>query len=228
MRERHAIARVLHEFVGAIAAGGFTTGEQVVVGMWRRSPLGAFVDVMWVRPDGHRVLLAPSRVVRDYVADVYAFDDRRVVEVSGGFDGRRVSVVAGPLRLVLEPARRDWRSWVFAARPRGLRRSPAWLQVEDRLAGPLGRPLLGGAPGVRVAGTTPGGQREWYGVDDYRRVRHGALTVDGRDAGPLSDLRPDLGVGLSAFPTRPALVQLATLIEPRRPRDTGARPVSGT
>ena len=190
--------------------------------MWGRSPLGSFVDVMWVRPDGERVLLAPSREVRDYVGGVYAFDREEVVAVRGGWDGHRVEVTAGPVHVRLDPSRRDWRSWVFALRPRPLRRSPAWLNVEDRLVGPLGWLLLGGAAGVRVSGLTPGGRREWYSTDDYRRVADGSLEVDGRDAGVLTDLRPDLGVGLSAFPTRPAFVQLVTLIE--RPGPSVPRP----
>jgi hypothetical protein len=211
-----ARARDFDQFVGAIAAGGFVSGEQVVVGMWRRSPLGSFIDVMWVRADGERVLLAPSPEVAAFVSALYTFDRIEVVEIVGGFDGRRVAVRAGPLDLELRPDARGWRSWVFAVRPRQLRRSPTWLAIEDRFVEPLGRVLLGGAEGVRVGGVTPGGRREWYSVDDYRTVTEGTLFVDGRSAGELTELRPDLGVGLSAFPTRPAMVDLVTLIEPPR------------
>ena len=206
-------ARGLDRFEGAITAGGFG-GHRVVVGWWRRSPLGSFADVMWVDPAGRRVLLAPTGAVEEYLSGIYTFDDTTVLDVSVDATPRRLRVAAGPLEIVLRPGPRDWRSWVFAARPRLLRRSPAWLQVEDRLAGPLGHLLLGGAPGVRVAGVTPDGRWEWYGVDDYRPVVGGGLRVDGRDAGPLEPLRGELGVGVSAFPTRPALVQLTTLIEP--------------
>jgi hypothetical protein len=207
-------ARGLDRFVGAIAAGAFASGEQVVVGMWRDSPLGRFIDVMWVRPDGERVLLAPDPGVAAFVGELYTFDRVQVVEVSGGWDGRSVEVAAGPLRLCLAPRRRDWRSWVFSSRPRVLRRSPVWLAAEDRLVGPLGGLLIGGAAGVRVSGITPSGRREWYSIDDYRRVMAGSLRVEGADAGGLTELRPDLGVGLSAFPTIPALVHLVTLVEP--------------
>lgn len=198
-----------------IAAAGFTSGEQVVIGLWRGSPLGAFIDVMWVRPDGERILLAPSEGVRRYVTSLYRFERAEVVPVAGGWDGRAVDVQAGHLHVSLEPGRRDWRSWLFAARPEILRRSPAWLTVEDRLVDPLGGALLGGTAGVRLAGRAPGGQREWYGIDDYRPLSDGRLTADGRDAGALTDLRAGLGVGLSDFPTRPALAYVETLVEPR-------------
>jgi hypothetical protein len=207
------VARDLDRFVGMIAACGFASGDQVVVGVWRDSPLGSFVDVMWIDPRGRRTLLAPDADVRDYVGGVYRFDEQRVVGLRGGWDGTAVDVDADGLRLRLEPAPRDWRSWVFAARPRLLRRSPAWLTFEDRLVVPLAGPLLGGGPGVRLAGTTPGGRREWFGVDDYRPLAEGRLWVEGRDAGPVRALRPGLGVGLSDFPTAPALVQLTTIIE---------------
>lgn len=204
----------LDRFHGRIAAAGFASGEQTVVGAWHASPLGSFADVMWVRPDGHRVLLAPSHGVAAYVGSLYAFDEVRVVEVSGTATAAGLDVHAGPVRVSLTAGPRTWRSWVFAARPRPLRRSPAWIGVEDRLVGPLGTVLLGGAPGVRLAGDTPGGRREWYSIDDHRPLVDGRVEVDGADGGTLTSLRPGLGVGLSDFPSAPAIVTLTTLIEP--------------
>ena len=210
--------RQLYE--GCIAGGAFGDGEAVVVGMWRRSPLGAFVDVFWVRPDGERVLLAPRSAVAEAVAAVYTFDRIEVVPLRGGWDGTRIRLDAGPLALRLDPGPRDWRSWLFALRPRLLRRSARWIGVEDRLARPVVERLIGGGRGVRAAGMAPGGQREWYGVDDWRPVVGGSLLVDGRDAGPLRRLPADLGVGLSSFPTVPALVFVGTILESGEPATT--------
>lgn len=186
----------------------------MVVGAWHASPLGPLADVMWVDPDGHRVLLAPTDAVADYVGGLYAFDEVRLVPVTGRVDARSVHLRAGPLQLCLAAGARTWRSWVFALRPRRLRRSPAWIAVEDRLVAPLGPLLLGGAPGVRLAGPTPGGRHEWYSIDDHRHLASGHLVVDDEDAGVLAPLRAGLGVGLSDFPTAAALVTLTTLIEP--------------
>jgi hypothetical protein len=200
-------------FAGCITAGGFASGDMVVAGTWRSSPLGRIVDVMWVRPDGERVLLAPSPAARDLIADLYAFDRAEVVAVRGGWDGAGVAIEAGPLRVRLVTGPRDWRSWLFAARPLPLRRSPTWIGLEDVLGRPFVGRIIGGAEGVRAAGVAPGGQRERYGVDDWRPVVAGSLRVDGVDAGALTDLRADLGIGLSAFPTRPAAVSVGTLVE---------------
>jgi hypothetical protein len=211
---RRWTARGLQRFQGSIAAAGFASGDQVVVGAWRRSPLGRVLDVMWVRPDGERVLLAPSPAVRDHVADLYTFERTEVVPTSVHRDGPSLRVAAGPLVLELTPGPADVRSWLLALRPGWLRRSPAWIEVEDRLVAPLGGPLLGGAQGVHLAGRAPGGQREWYGVADYRTLVDGSLRIEGDDAGGLRNLGPGLGVGLSDFPAVPALVAVDTLIEP--------------
>ena len=208
---RRRLVTQLYE--GCIAGSAFGDGETVVVGLWRRSPIGPFVDVFWVRPDGKRILLTARSAVVDTAATIYRFDHTEVVPLRGGWDGEQVRLDAGPLRLRLDPGRRDWRSWLFALRPRPLRRSTRWLQLEDRFGRPLVGRLIGGARGVRAAGTAPGGQREWYGVDDWRPVVSGSLFIHGRDAGPLRSLPADLRIGLSSFPTMPALVFIGTLVE---------------
>ena len=203
----------LDRFVGCIAGAAFASGDAVVVGSWRASPFGQFVDVMWVRPDGHRLLLAPTAAVGAYVSALYAFDEVVVVAVRGGWDGYAVAVESGPLRVRMLVGKRDFRSGLFALRPRALRESPAWITLEDRLARPVVGRLIGGAQGVRAAGIAPGGQREFYGIADYRGVAAATLTVGGRDAGGLRDLPADLGIGLSSFPTAPAVVHVTTLVE---------------
>ncbi|MDP8961273.1 MAG: hypothetical protein M3N32_06645 [Actinomycetota bacterium] len=214
------------EFEGLIAGAAFSPepspeagspGETVVAGVWRSSPFGSFIDVMWVRGDGERVLLAPSPPVGEFLTSVYEFDRAEVVAVRGGWDGETVRVEAGPICLWLRAGRRDWRSWLFALRPRPLLRLPHWIALEDRIARPLVGRLLGGAPGVRAAGRAPGGQREWYGIRDYRPLVEGHLLFESRDAGRLVDLPAGLGIGLSAFPLAPAVVHVLTTIEVTAP-----------
>ena len=199
-------------FTGCIAGAAFASGDAVVVGAWRDSPFGQFVDVMWVRADGTRVLLAPTAAAADYVAALYSFDSVEQVRIAGGWDGAAVAVVAGPLRVRLLAARRDARSWVFALRPKALRSSPWWITAEDRVARPFVGRMIGGAAGVRAAGVAPGGQREYYGVADYRSVSEAVLQVAGRDAGQMRNLPADLGIGLSSFPRRPAVVHVTTIV----------------
>ncbi len=58
-------------FEGEITGLGSGAGVRIVVGHWSRSPLGEFTDVMVELADGHRVLLAPSAAVRDFVTATY-------------------------------------------------------------------------------------------------------------------------------------------------------------
>ena len=185
--------------------------------MWESGPLGPMVDVMWSKPDGTRVLLAPDDDAAAFISGIYGFDETKVVPFraqrsSGGF-----RVVAGDLELEGELGRPHR---LFMLRPRGLRRSLWWVRVEDVLARVLGRFVIGGARGVRLRGVTPGGAREWYRIDGYRPVVTARGSLGGEDLGPLTDLRPDVGFGFSGFPTKPAFVTCSPVLEgaelPRR------------
>ena len=68
-------------FTGRILGVGTTSGVRLVVGVWDTSPLGSFADVMVERADGHRVLLAPSQEVADFVTGTYTFDATRIEPV---------------------------------------------------------------------------------------------------------------------------------------------------
>ena len=69
---------MIERFRGQILGVGSTSGVRVVVGRWLESPFGSFADAMIERPDGHRVLLAPSAEAAEFVASTYTFDEVRV------------------------------------------------------------------------------------------------------------------------------------------------------
>ena len=69
-------------FDGWIGGIGTTSGLRLVVGHWPSSPYGASSDVMLEHPDGHRVLLAPTQQVADFVTGTYTFDEVRLVPVA--------------------------------------------------------------------------------------------------------------------------------------------------
>ncbi|HEY1134155.1 MAG TPA: hypothetical protein VGE77_06225, partial [Nocardioides sp.] len=51
------------------------SGTRVVVGRWVRSPFGEVADAMVETADGHRVLVAPTRELADFIAATYTFDE---------------------------------------------------------------------------------------------------------------------------------------------------------
>lgn len=189
------------ELDGVIASAGFASGDRVVVGLWDDGPLGGMRDVMWARPDGMRVLVAPDAAVAAFVTGVYRFDEVIVAPFRGRRDARAISLDAGPLAVRLAAAR----GVPFPPRP-------AW--VTRHVEAPIARRWLG----VEPYGRSPAGVREWYRVSRYRPVTWARLRVDGMDAGGLRSLRPPLRVGFSEPPPRPSVVT----VRPRLVDDGGA------
>lgn len=183
------------ELDGVIASAGFASGDRVVLGLWDRGPLGAMSDVMWARPDGSRVLLAPDGDVATFVTSVYRFDEVRIVAFEGVRDARAIALDAGPLRIRMAAGE----GIPFPPRPAWATR---WVE------GPLARMLLG----VETYGRSPTGVREWYRTVRYRPLRWASLHVDGSDAGAMGPVSPPLGVGVSEPPTRPAAVEVRPLL----------------
>jgi hypothetical protein len=187
------------ELAGRIGAAGFASGDRVVVGVWESGPLGAMTDVMWARPDGERVLLAPSEAVADFITSAYRFDRVEVVDVHTSGDDRVVDVVAGPLAVRLVGGR----GWRFP--PARLR--PPWFT--RYVEGPVARAVMG----VHTYGVTPTGVREWYRADRWSRVVSGSATLDGVDLGAISAVSPPCRFNFSEPPTRPSITEVRPLLE---------------
>ena len=189
-----------HQLHGTITSAGFASGDRFVVGHWRASPLGPMTDVMWARPDGERVLLAPDAAVAGFVASLYRFDRVEVVPLSARLVDGTLDLAAGDLALLLRAGRR----WALPVRRPAL--------VTRLIEAPVARALLG----VRTYGVTVNGVRQYYGAESYRAVVAGRAQLGGRDLGPLAPVRPALGFGFSEPPPRPSMVALRVLLVDRR------------
>jgi hypothetical protein len=188
---------------GTISSAGFESGDRFVVGRWLRSPVGTTIDVMWARPDGHRVLLAPDDRTAEFVTAVYSFDEVRLVDFTTDASVQHLDVVAGPVELRLDSGR-PWRIPF---------RRPRWF---TRL---VEAPIARAAMGVQCYGVSPTGVTEWYQADALRWVTAGRARLDGRDLGSLTSVAPVCGFGFSEPPARPSIVevrpQLRGLVLPR-------------
>jgi hypothetical protein len=198
--------RPRQRFRGWIAGVGSASGVRVVVGRWPISPFGEFADAMVETRDGHRVLLAPSREVAEFVAATYAFDAVRVEPISVAVAADGWEVRSPSLRLEVAIGRRTPVGWLLRAVPRRLAESPAWCAVTD----PVARLLL---RGVRTRGTARGGRREWYGATDARAVTSVAGTFDGAPLGTLAPVDPACGFGFSSTPRRPSVTEVVTTVQ---------------
>ena len=199
-------------FTGHIAGVGTGSGTRLVVGRWAGSPYGSFADVMVERPDGHRVLLAPTEEVAGFVAATYAFDEVRVVPVgvtpswpTGAVRVPTWRVSAGPLELDLEVGGRTPLGWLLRAVPAPVATAPLWLGLIDPLARRLQR-------GVRTSGSAGGGRHEWYGARDVHRVVRVAARWEGADLGGLAPVDPPVRFGAGSTPRRPVVVAVTTTV----------------
>ena len=186
----------------------------VVVGHWPSSPFGAFTDVMVERPDGHRMLLAPTAEVAGFVArDVHL---RRGVPRPRRRDRRPTTggpCTRGPLDLAFTVGRRS------AAR-RAPARGAAGGSPPTRGGSPrsTSSPAAccpacgpGAAPGRGGASTTP----RWTCTGSPARGSRGT----GADQGGLTPVDPPVRFGFGSTPRAPSLVRWS-----RWCRGDGCRP----
>ncbi|MFF3641540.1 hypothetical protein [Streptomyces sp. NPDC002564] len=193
-------------FDGWIAGIGTATGTRLVVGFWPRSPFGPFADVMVERADGHRVLLAPSQRVAEFVSATYRFDEVVLCPVTVRPARERWTVAGGPLRLTFVPGRPTALGRLLRTVPDRIGGSPAWAALCDVPA----RLLM---PGVRTRGSAGGGRREWYAARDLRPLTAARATWDGADLGELRPVAPPVRFGFGSVPRRPSLTRVVTTVE---------------
>lgn len=180
------------------------------------------------RPDGHRVLLAPSREVADFVAATYSFDTIRIVGVTvrdgepdvGGEraadwgdlddpelvddDAAAWTVTAGPLVMRLGFGTRTALGRLIGAVPMRIATSTGWAAAVD----PIARTVM---RGVRTRGRT-GARREWYAARDVRSITGLTASWEGADLGTLGPVDPPVRFGFGSTPRRPSLVTLVTTV----------------
>ncbi|WP_144671166.1 hypothetical protein [Arthrobacter sp. U41] len=192
-------------FDGHIAGIGTESGLRVVVGLWQQSPFGAFADAMVALPSGHRILLAPTAEVGDFIAEVYNFDETRVVDVAASRSGHMLRVDAGPLRIRAAVGARTSLGAFARLVPRPVAVHPRWLRAVSPLAARL-------SDGVRTAGAAKGGRQEYYGVTDLHRIDSASVGWDGGDAGALAAIRPAVTFGFSSVPPEPSLARVRTTV----------------
>jgi len=193
-------------FVGAIAGIGTASGTRVVVGRWTTTPLGPLADVMVEQADGHRLLLAPSEQVADFVRLTYTFDEIVRTPVLVETAGDRWRIDTDPLQLELRIGRRTVLGLLLRTVPRPVAVAPWWAHVTD----PLARVLV---PGIRTRGSAGHGRREWYAATDLHRITGASGSWLDEPMGELRPVEPPVRFGFSSAPRSPSLTQVVTTVE---------------
>jgi hypothetical protein len=201
MRTFGGVAVTHSQFRGEIAGVGSSSGTRIVVGRWLASPLGSFTDAMVETAWGHRVLVAPSREVAQFVRATYSFDEVRIEKVTT----EGWSVRSPSLSLDLTCGRRTLLGRLLRLVPVQVAESPAWCVVTD----PVSRVVL---RGVRTRGSAGHGRREWYGATDHHVVTAMSGSFDGVDLGELRPMLPPPRFGFSSTPARPSVTRVVTTV----------------
>ncbi|NQX05567.1 hypothetical protein HQQ82_11305 [Rathayibacter sp. VKM Ac-2856] len=197
-------------FSGRIAGFGTASGTRIVLGMWERTPFGAFADAMIERPDGHRILIAPTDEVAGFIGSTYSFDEVLLAPVSWRRISGGLDAAAGPLAVSLRLGGLTPLGRLLRIVPRPLAEHPAWLTAISPVASVLVR-------GVSTAGSAGHGRREYYGVRAIRRILEVSASLGGEDLGALGPLSPPVRFGFSSAPAAPAIVDVTTTITLPRP-----------
>ncbi len=194
---------------GHIAGVGTAQGTRLVVGRWRRSPLGGFTDVMVERADGTRTLLAGRDDVVDLVTRLYTFDTVHVVDVRVVADAatRTWSVVAGPLHARLVLGRRTRVGALLGLVPAAVVGARASAGLVDAVARTL-------VPGVRTRGRGADGSWEVYAARDQHAVVGLAARWGDKDLGGLRRVEPPVRFGFSSVPASPSVTAVRVAIGP--------------
>ncbi|HEY2195975.1 MAG TPA: hypothetical protein VGH76_27270 [Actinomycetospora sp.] len=199
------MARSTKRFDGWIGGLGTTSGLRLVVGHWPTSPYGSFTDVMLEEADGHRVLLAPTQQVADFVGTTYTFDEVRLVPVEMQVGPATAELRAGDLTATIHLGRRTPLGYLLRDVPTRLATAPRWIATIDTVA----RRVL---PGVRTVGSAGHSRTEYYGARDLHRITDAEVHVAGEDQGPMTGVDPPVRFGFGSTPTAPSWVRITTMI----------------
>ena len=192
-------------FHGQIAGVGSTSGVRVVVGRWADTHLGPFGDAMVETAGGHRVLVAPSEAVAEFICATYDFDEFRIEAITIGGPPGQWRVESESLDLRVGVGGRMPLGRLLRLVPARVAASPAWATAID----PVARVVM---PGVRTRGTALAGRREYYGATDLHSVTDIVGRFDGADLGSLAPVEPPCGFGFSSTPRRPAVTDVVTTV----------------
>ncbi len=179
-------------FEGRVTSSGFPTGDKVVIGDWESSPLGPFTNLMWAKPDGTRVLIAPTQELADYVSALYSFEEVIVtpLEVSRGKNSIEIISDIGRVDMA-------W-GWVF---PLPFKR-PLWFIAN--IEAPFARLFFG----TKTHGVTRNGWREWYHVRGLSRLVSAEVELEGRSSNKMSKSNRRVCFGFSEPPRMPLSVRV--------------------
>lgn len=181
---------------GSIAAVGFASGDRAVIGDWKESPIGPFLDVMWAEADDWRTLFVTNQTAADFVSAIYEFD----------------KVIVDPMLEQKQIGRRTEIRWSGAALEFSVGRAAPFPPRPDWITERLETPIARQAMKVETKGVSPTGVEEIYKAQRLRRIVQGWAVVAGRDLGTFGSPTPPCHFGFSEPPPFPSVTEVTPIL----------------
>tara|TARA_B100000212_G_scaffold341639_1_gene325405 strand:- start:9514 stop:10518 length:1005 start_codon:yes stop_codon:yes gene_type:complete len=175
-------------FSGRITSSGFETGDRIVVGAWKTSVFGEFADIMWAKPDGTRVLIAPTKEIAEYVTAMYSFDEVIIEDVKTVGNERELKVSCQTMDIEF-----TWNKGF----PIPFRRSLLFIATVELFFAKL-------IFSTRTYGITKNNRKEWYAIDRVSHITSANALISGKDAGEFRPMDKPCRFGFSEAPKKPS------------------------
>ncbi len=185
-------------FEGRIVSCGFLSGDRLVIGSWKESPFGVFCDIMWSKPDGTNILIAPNKEIGEYISSMYNFDIVKIEEIKIEEGGNKIKLESEEINCTFE-----WNRGI----PFLIKGRPLWFVSSFEYF--FGLLFFG----TRTHGKTKNGQNEWYMVDRFSKLTQAKATINREDLGEYTRFYPKANFGFSEPPRVPASVLVRSHIE---------------
>jgi hypothetical protein len=185
-------------FEGRITSCGFDSGDRIVIGLWEKSPFGSFADIMWARPDGTKILIAPNEKIGEYIDSLYEFDEIRIEEIKIQRNRKEIIFNCTDIQCQF-----NWGNEISFL----VKRRPLWFvsTIEYFFGWLIFR--------TKTHGKTKNGRKEWYVVDKISRLKKAKAKISGKDLGRYTKFSPKANFGFSDPPKMPASVIVRSHIE---------------
>ena len=193
---REKLHDYLDIFSGRITSSGFDSGDRIVVGAWKTSKFGEFTDIMWAKPDGTRVLIAPTQEIADYVTDMYTFDEVILENITTTQGGRNLKINCSSMELEF-----TWNRGFSIP----FKRSLFFISTVELFFAKL---LFS----TRTYGITKNNRKEWYAIDRVSKLIQATAKIKGIDVGSLSPMNEPCKFGFSEAPKKPSSCVVRTHI----------------
>jgi hypothetical protein len=185
-------------FEGRITSCGFSSGDRIVIGTWINTPFGSFSDIMWAKPDGTKVLIAPNQKIANYISSLYDFDIIKIEELDIESDENMMKIETKDLNCHFE-----WSRGVSFL----IKKRPLWFVASIEYF--FGWLIFG----TKTYGKTKNGKKEWYAVDRLSRLTLADVEFNGKNLGEQTKFHPKANFGFSDPPKMPCSALVRSHIE---------------